>query len=443
MAKNKYPGVSQLPEGGWKYRIKMKLPDGRVVNTERKKDDNGNAFLTARAAYEAKKAHETSIRANPTENAPKRHKTTLQDVYDNYLSTEGQDRAVATITKQNSMWKNHVGPKFGDREIDSITIIELQTFLSDLYKEYSYKYTEGFLKFFYLLFGHADRMEVINPDRYLRMFVTKGKRLTMPKMTQADFEESEEGAEVYDDEHLLAMEKIFKSEDGNLLTAFYLGLYCGLRISECFALRWENINWEEGTITVNRQLHYEDGIWKLCAVKTLTSIRQVIMPAFLQDYLDGYFEQQRKEQSKLGQGYRNTEQVYDEVRGEWIVGGDFINRKSNGELLTNNSTKYWSKKIKAELGIEFKYHNLRHTYASTCAASNVNLQMLMTMMGHKKIDTTRRYYINTDNEPLKKRTAHILDGMFTYHSALPILDEPPADFVETIDSKGRRTKYRK
>ena len=62
MAKNKYPGVSKLPDGGWKYRIKMKLPDGRTVNTERKKDENGNPFLTARAAYEARKAHECILR---------------------------------------------------------------------------------------------------------------------------------------------------------------------------------------------------------------------------------------------------------------------------------------------------------------------------------------------------------------------------------------------
>ena len=69
--------------------------------------------------------------------------------------------------------------------------------------------------------------------------------------------------------------------------------------------------------------------------------------------------------------------------------------------------------------------------------------MLKTMMGHKKIDTTQKYYINSDNAPLKKRTARILDGMYTYHSALPILDEPPAEFVETVDSKGRKTRYTK
>lgn len=439
----KYTGVTQNPDGSWTYRIKIKLPDGSVKDTRIKKDARGNPFLTARQAFDAKKEHETRIRANPEENTPKSKVVTLQDVYDNYLETAAKKRAPATLKKQDSMWRNHIAPEFADRDINSITIIELDTFLVNLYKVKSYKYTEGFLKFFYLLFGHADRMEVIDPNRYLRMFVTKGKRLAMPPMTQADFEESEEGATVYDDGQLQIMEKIFKSEDGNLLTAFYLGLYCGLRISECFALRWENIDWKNHSITINRQLHYENGVWKLCAVKTLTSVRQVLMPAFLQDYLDGYFQTQREQQGQLGKGYRNTERVYDDVRGEWITGADFINRKSNGEMLTNNSLKYWSKRIMELAKIDFKFHNLRHTYATTCAINNVNLQMLMSMMGHKKLETTKTYYINIDNEPLRKRTFKIIDNMYTYQTAPMPLDEPPKDYVETIDSKGRKTRYMK
>ena len=50
------------------------------------------------------------------------------------------------------------------------------------------------------------------------------------------------------------------------------------------------------------------------------------MPAFLQDYLDDYFQKQREQQGRLGNGYRNTERVYDDVRKEWITGADFVNR---------------------------------------------------------------------------------------------------------------------
>lgn len=435
----KYTGVTQNLDGSWTYRIKIKQPDGKVVDTRIKKDGNGNPFLTARDAYAARKAHETAIRSG---SSAKSNEATLSDVYKNYKETEAKAKAPATIRKQDSLWENHVKPRFGDRTVNSITIVELSTYLDELYTEYSYQYVQGFLRFFYLLFGHSERMEVIDPDRYMRMFVSKGTRLTMPKMKQADFEDSEEGAVVYTPNQLSWMEGIFKSEDGNLLTAYYLGVFCGLRISECFALRWDNVNWKERTITVNRQMQYDNGIIKLCAVKTLTSIRKVIIPAFLQSYLDDLYQRERENRSFYGIGYRDTERVFDEVRNVWIQGGNFINRKANGELLTINSMKYWAKKIKAEANIDFRYHNLRHTYATNCAINNMNLQLLMTMMGHKKIDTTKKYYINVDNSTLRNKSRKILDGMYDFQGKLADVSEKfPLDRYTTIDGVGRESEY--
>ena len=74
------------------------------------------------------------------------------------------------------------------------------------------------------------------------------------------------------------------------MTAFYLGLYCGLRISECFALRWSNVNLKDKTITVNRQQHNVGGKITLTKVKTMTAIRTVLMTSFLQDYLDDLYQ---------------------------------------------------------------------------------------------------------------------------------------------------------
>ena len=140
------------------------------------------------------------------------------------------------------MWKNHISKKFGDKELKNITLADLQNYLHELYNigdeyndfkgGYEYAYVEGFLRFFYLLFGYAYRLDKIEYERYIKMFVDRGTRLTMPEMTQADFEESEGPIETYTDYQIYQMEELFKSEDGNLLTAFYLGLYCGLRISE-------------------------------------------------------------------------------------------------------------------------------------------------------------------------------------------------------------------
>ena len=438
----KYTGVSQNKDGSWSYRIKKKI-NNQVVDTKIKKDSKGHSFLTARAAYEAQLQHESKLSNGEIELPKKPSKTTLTYVYETYLSSsKAKQKAPATLRKQDSMWRNHISKaEFINTDINDIKITDLDDFLYNLYQTHSFAYTEGFLKFFYLLFGYAYDLELIDGDKYYRMFGDTGTRLSMPVKEQADVE-TEDDIETYTDDELAVMEKIFMSEDGNLLTAFYLGVYGGLRISECFGLRWSNINWEKGTITVNRQMHNVGGQITLSKVKTMTAIREVIMPSFLQDYLDSYFQQQRKEQSKAGQHYKNTEKVYDEILKEWIVGGDFINRRTNGELLTVNSMKYWSRKIKADVGINFKFHNLRHTYASNCAFNNVNMLLLMQMMGHKKLETTKAYYMKIDVEKYKDKSLKLLDSLYDFHNRMPE-SKPPKDYIETVDSKGRKTRYLK
>ena len=96
----KYTGVTQNNDGSWTYRIKIKLPDGKVVDTRIKKDERGNPFLTARAAHEARKAHEASIRANPEDYTAQPQEVTLADVYDNYMTTEAKSKAPATLANK-------------------------------------------------------------------------------------------------------------------------------------------------------------------------------------------------------------------------------------------------------------------------------------------------------------------------------------------------------
>lgn len=435
MAKTpKYTGVTQNDDGSWTYRLKIKL-DGRTVDTRIKKDSQGSPFLTARSAYEAKKAHEARLRTSTEESTKKAPTATLRDVYEHYLVTDGRGKAPATLRKQESMWRNHVEPAFGDMDVNAITILDLEDFLRKIYNDHSYQYTEGFLKFFYLLFSFADKMEVLQPERYDRMFVNRNKRLSMPTKTQADAEEDKEPPVIFSNEELKIIERIFYAEDCNLTTAYALGIYAGLRISECFGLRWRDIDWATHTMKISRQMHYVDGEIRLSRVKTLKSCRTVIIPQTLYQELELQYSVQKSQKEKLGNAYRNTERVYDEETKEWLQGADFVNRKKTGELLTVNSMKYWAKKITAALNEhaenlatvqnllhpndivpvkykDFKYHYLRHTYASNCAAVNMNMQVLMDMMGHLKIDTTKKYYINTSNESLQDRTRRLLDSLY-------------------------------
>ena len=42
--------------------------------------------------------------------------------------------------------------------------------------------------------------------------------------------------------------------------------------------------------------------------------------------------------------------------------------------------------------IDFKFHNLRHTYATILAESGVSPRYVQEMLGHSKLEFTLRYY---------------------------------------------------
>lgn len=417
----KFTGVMALNKSktAWQYRIKMTLPNGEKIDKISRRNEEGKPYFTAEEAYKAREKHLKSILSKYEEKSERGAIMTLSEVYAKYLSSaEAKSKAPATLKKQQSMWENWISVRFGEKQVNRIKISELFDFLYHLYvvENKAYAYVEGFLKFFYLLFGFAYRCEAIDTERYTRFFIDKKTRLSMPKKLQSKDEDEDAEIAVYTEQQLKDIEELISRKEGNLLPAFYLGLKAGLRISEVFGLRWQNIDFDNHIITVNRQMIYEDYTYKLCPVKTLASVRKVIMPPSLEKYLiDLKSEQEALEEERGKGGYKNNENVLDTITKEYIEGGDFVNRKRNGILLTVNSFKYYSRTIKKELGINFKFHNLRHTYATNCAIHNMNIQVLMNQMGHKKIETTRRYYINLNNKDLQTQTYNLLSSIYPLH----------------------------
>lgn len=415
---SKYEGVTLVVKDGkhkngpWQFRLNKTLPNGKKVDFKRKTDETGKAFLTAESAYEARTALWNQLVAE-SGGYGSISKLTLGKVYESFCnSEEAKSKAASTLRKHDSIWRNHISKVFKDKRINAITIQDMYEFVLGKYNTgmYAYEYLESFIKFFYLIFGYAYRHEWITLDKYNKMFVEE-KRLKMPERKRSDL--PKDSIITYNDIQLYQMEQLLSTGDANLFTAFMLARYTGMRKGEIFALRWSNIDFGSGRIYVNRQLMYDKGLYQLCPPKTKKSTRYIIMPEVLQRYLYNVARQQQKNKEEYGKGYKNTEHVYDTVDNDKeIIGGDFVNRKKNGELLTGNSTKYAVKRVKEELGIELHFHWLRHTYATTCAINNIDDMMLCEMMGHEKLETTRQYYINTDNKQLEDRTKDRLKEIF-------------------------------
>lgn len=326
---------------------------------------------------------------------------TVEQVFSHFLTYGAYDKRPSTITKYKSVYKNHIQLVFGERLIDSVSPQEVNNFLGRAYAEgtayndfeegYQYGYVEGFLKAFYLLFGYSRRMNWLTKEKYNELCEDVTTRITMPKKQAAD--EDDEIVTFSRDEINRMRNRI---KDSNLYVAFELGYYCGMRISEVFGLLWEDVDFKKKTITVRRQLIYDKPHWILAPVKTLKANRVIDMPDKLVDILKEHKEKQSQNKAYYGTAYKATETVRVRMKkgqDDVLTGGDFINRKEDGALLTSNSMKSWALKFETELGIHFKFHYLRHTHASYLSALNTPLVKLMERLGHKKITTTQRYYL--------------------------------------------------
>ena len=270
MAKLNDTGVYQLANKNWAFRYTI-TADGRKKDVRKAKDEFGNPLKTKTEAIRARnKAVEREREGKKP--APKVRKS-FTEVYEEYCGNGRNDRAYRTKQKQDSLWNNHLCSKYGKRFVDEITAAEVNDYLSDLYyvEGFSYQYTEAFLKMFYLIFGQAYSRNYLEVDVYNKLCVNKDTRIKMPKMKTED----DTDIVAFSREELVLLDDYFKGP--NAETAYLLGRYCGLRINEAFGLKWENVDLENGTIIIDRQMQYQDGLIKLVSPKTRNSKRTIFL----------------------------------------------------------------------------------------------------------------------------------------------------------------------
>ena len=196
----------------------------------------------------------------------------------------------------------------------------------------------------------------------------------------------------YTQEERDAMEK--RLHGTNLIVSYYIALNTGLRESEVFALQWSDVDFEKKKIKVCKQLLFQDRKWCFCPLKTLNAYRSVNITDSFCTFLSSLKEQHEQNRLLYGDGYKRNFVTDRLIKNKetLLEIPDFINIKRNGDMLSTNSIKFMSRVFKKDLNIPFKFHNLRHTYATILAESGVNPRYVQEMLGHSKLEFTLRYY---------------------------------------------------
>ena len=181
---------------------------------------------------------------------------------------------------------------------------------------------------------------------------------------------------------------------------FTVLLGTGCRIGEALGLRWQDLDYDRRTISINHSLSYyqkpesNKSVLRISKPKTEAGIRTIPMLDVVKDSFEMLYEEQ------LENGFNETE-----IDG--MSGFVFSNRFGNvhNPQAINRAIKRIYEAYNVEEVLKaakekrepiliphFSCHHLRHTFCSRFCENETNLKVIQSIMGHANIETTMDIY---------------------------------------------------
>ncbi len=188
----------------------------------------------------------------------------------------------------------------------------------------------------------------------------------------------------YDDEQtkiLLENLELLSSEDTKYKVAIILTVFTGVRLGELMGLEWQDIDFKNGIISINRSSQYLSDMGVFTKVpKTESSIREIAIPEFIISLLAEY---------KLW--YEEQKSIY----GELWMNSDRLFVQADGKPMHPSTISKWFVKYVGQIGLPvINFHGLRHTNASLLVAQNIDIAVISARLGHAQISTTLDFYVH-------------------------------------------------
>lgn len=288
-----------------------------------------------------------------------------------------QELKESTIYTYKGQYKNHIEPVLGNIKVKDINAPRLTQIMQ------SYDLNPATVKKLYVIvqsiFRRGAEQGFIRDTPCCNVILPKRKKSRKNKALEED--------------KLKRFMEYLESKpwDEDFKRIIKVLLYTGMRSGECLGLMWEDIDFDEMTITINHNLTDVGGKHTLGSPKTESSRRVIGMS----EVLASIFREQKayidKMSAALGKKFAHPEMVFTSALGNY--------RDRNSVY---QSLKRFTK------GTEFEsltLHQLRHCNATLLLNSGVDLKIVSEHLGHCDIGVTANIYADV----LKSTKAKVAD----------------------------------
>ena len=254
----------------------------------------------------------------------------------------------------------HIKPKLGEYDVKTINPLMLQKFFDNLSKEYSSSYVRSIKRVLTGSLNEAYNLEIIksNPCQNIRI-KSNDKYKINTSLTLDEFNKI-----------LNCLTETTKYYE----IPFKIAWYTGMRRGEICALTWDDIDFENKIIHVNKTETELKNKIMVTPPKTPTSIRDILIGDSLIYLLKNWREQQIQNAKELG-----------------ITTNKVCTRYSL-EPLKPSAIKQYCRTLSNKSNVEFHFHTLRHSHATLLIKNGVSAKEVQCRLGHTSIQTTLDIY---------------------------------------------------
>ncbi len=196
-------------------------------------------------------------------------------------------------------------------------------------------------------------------------------RITLPKI-------AEQTTEIFTQEETELLLDRLESEPLQFRLLIHLALNTGCRRGELVGLKWSDINFNTGVLTVSRSNYKLTGEKEIKSKPTKTGkSREIILPPYVLKMLRLYRTEQMKTRLLIGDKWQGDEWIFIQADGK--------------PMYPTTPTLQFSRFLKRAGLPHRKFHALRHTSATLLLANGTNIKNVASRLGHAQLKTTNRY----------------------------------------------------